>query len=173
MSARAAMDDRTLYDTDIVAWAEQQAAALRLVSASPAVRSNGVDWDNLVEEIESLGRSQLRAVESKLTLIFVHLMKIVSDPDASALLGGRAEITSFQRVVRKEFTPAMKSRLNLEEIWREALKEAEAALFAYGASVSRKLPRSSPFTLEDLTSPEFDAQSALDTLTKAMGACPL
>jgi Domain of unknown function DUF29 len=74
------MDDRTLYETDIVAWAEQQAAALRVISSSPAGRSNAVDWQNVVEEIESLGRSQIRAVESKLTLIFVRLLKIVSDP---------------------------------------------------------------------------------------------
>jgi len=164
------MDDRTLYETDIVAWAEQQAAALRVISSSPAGRSNAVDWQNVVEEIESLGRSQIRAVESKLTLIFVHLLKIVSDPDASAGAGWRAEITSFQRVVRKEFTPAMKGRLNLEELWQDALKQAEAALFPYGATLNRKLPASSPFRLEDLTALDFDAQTALDTLTKAIGA---
>jgi len=42
------MDDRTLYETDIVAWAEQQAAALRVISSSPAGRSNAVDWQNVV-----------------------------------------------------------------------------------------------------------------------------
>jgi len=99
------MDDRTLYETDIVAWAEQQAAALRVISSSPAGRSNAVDWQNVVEEIESLGRSQIRAVESKLTLIFVRLLKIVSDPDASAGAGWRAEITSFQRVVERNSRP--------------------------------------------------------------------
>jgi len=163
------MDDPTLYETDIVAWAEQQAAALRLVSSTPAGRSNTIDWDNIVEEIESLGRSQLRAVESKLTLIFIHLIKVVSDPNSSAVQGWRAEITGFQRVVRKEFTPSMKGRVNLDDIWQEALKEAEAALFPYGTTLSRTLPAFNPFRLEDLISSDFDAQSALDKVTKAIG----
>ena len=49
-----------LYGDDIVLWCEQQADALRRRAA------DHLDWDNLAEEIEDLGRSELRTVESLL-----------------------------------------------------------------------------------------------------------
>ena len=48
-------DTRTLYEEDFVAWTEQQAEALR--SAARGSTNQPLDWENLAEEIESLGRS--------------------------------------------------------------------------------------------------------------------
>ena len=45
-----------LYDTDILLWSEQQAELLRRRAA------NALDWDNLVEEVEAVGRSELHAL---------------------------------------------------------------------------------------------------------------
>ena len=42
-----------LYDQDFVLWTVQQAAALRRAKTS----NLPLDWENLAEEIESLGRS--------------------------------------------------------------------------------------------------------------------
>jgi hypothetical protein len=42
----------SLYEADFFRWTEEQAAALR------ENRSAGIDWDNLAEEIETLGRSE-------------------------------------------------------------------------------------------------------------------
>lgn len=56
------MDSRALYDRDFHAWTLAQAAALRRAGAA---RINAdVDWDTLAEEIESMGRSELRALTS-------------------------------------------------------------------------------------------------------------
>ena len=41
------MDTSTLYNDDIVTWAEQQASALRQLAAKPEL-SNAVDWENLL-----------------------------------------------------------------------------------------------------------------------------
>ena len=62
----------------------------------------------------------------------------------------------------------MKGRLNLEELWQDALKQAEAALFPYGATLNENYRPPVPFGWK--TAPDFDAQTALDTLTKAIGA---
>jgi hypothetical protein len=53
-----------LYDTDILEWSDHQAALLRRVAAGERV--NEVDWPNIIEEVESVGREQLHAVESLL-----------------------------------------------------------------------------------------------------------
>lgn len=58
-----------LYDTDIVAWAEQQALALRRRAA------NEIDWDNVAEEIEDLAARQKREVRRRLRIICEHLLK--------------------------------------------------------------------------------------------------
>ncbi len=42
----------TLYDTDYNQWFEQTAQQLR------EGRLNDVDWENLIEEIEDMGKSQ-------------------------------------------------------------------------------------------------------------------
>ena len=49
-------DVKALYDQDLVAWSHQQAAALR--AAARTGSDQLVDWENLAEEIEDLGRSQ-------------------------------------------------------------------------------------------------------------------
>jgi len=61
------MDRPSLYDDDIVTWAEEQAAALRALGTRSDL-SNAVDWANVAEEIESVGRSHLRACSSRRSL---------------------------------------------------------------------------------------------------------
>ena len=47
------------YDTDLLLWSERQAALLRRAAAGERVNDQ-VDWENVAEEIESLGRSDRR-----------------------------------------------------------------------------------------------------------------
>jgi hypothetical protein len=63
-----------LYDADIVAWAEQQADALRRRAA------NEIDWENVAEEIESLARSDRREIRNRLAIISEHLLKWAYQP---------------------------------------------------------------------------------------------
>ena len=59
----------TLYDQDFYAWTQEQAALLR----EGAVQD--LDLTNLAEEIESLGKSEMRALESHLEVLVLHLLK--------------------------------------------------------------------------------------------------
>jgi len=67
-------DLKTLYDHDLVAWSHQQAAALR--AAARTGSNQIVDWENLAEEIEDLGRSQRAALRSQIRRIIRHLVKL-------------------------------------------------------------------------------------------------
>ena len=51
------------YATDILTWSERQSALLRRVGAGEKVNDQ-VDWDNVAEEIESVGSEQLHVVAS-------------------------------------------------------------------------------------------------------------
>jgi len=55
---------KTLYDEDFVAWSKQQAEALR--AAARGGSNQQLDWENLAEEIGSLGKSQRSALGSQI-----------------------------------------------------------------------------------------------------------
>lgn len=66
-----------LYDEDFVRWTEEQAAALRNVATASNLP---LDWQNLAEEIDSLGRSQRNELASRLATILEHLIKLENSP---------------------------------------------------------------------------------------------
>src|SRR5712691_471210 len=64
-----------LYEQDFYAWTQHQAAVLR------AQKWHDLDYDNLAEEVESLGKSQQNALESRLEKLMLHLLKWRYQPD--------------------------------------------------------------------------------------------
>ena len=75
-----------LYDTDVLAWSRQQSELLRRLAAGERVNDK-VDWPNVIEEIDSVGRSELRAV----TAAFKNAMLPAGLAECSSgtALGGR------------------------------------------------------------------------------------
>lgn len=65
----------SLYDTDFYHWTQTMAAALR------QGRWQELDPDNLAEEIESLGRSDKRALKHRLEVLLMHLLKWQYQPE--------------------------------------------------------------------------------------------
>jgi hypothetical protein len=63
-----------LYEQDFVRWTEEQAAALR---AAAGIATNlPLDWENLAEEIDGLGRSLKHELRSRLIVVLEHLLKL-------------------------------------------------------------------------------------------------
>ena len=83
-------DVKTLYDQDIFAWSKQQAEALRSVARGGS--NQALDWDNLAEEIEDLGRSQQSALQSQVRRIIGHFLKLEYCRMAGPRRGWRASI---------------------------------------------------------------------------------
>ena len=82
---RPAMSD--LYGRDILAWSEHQAALLRRRAAGQLVNEAELDWPNIAEEIESLGKNQSRELSSRIATILVHLMKLQASPASAPHAG--------------------------------------------------------------------------------------
>jgi hypothetical protein len=72
--------ERSLYQTDYYAWTKEQAAALRAMAAGRV--SSALDLENLAEEVESWGRSDLNTVRSQFQRIIEHLLKLEYSPSA-------------------------------------------------------------------------------------------
>ncbi len=60
---------KTLYDVDFALWIEATIEQLK------ARHLENLDWDNLIEEIESLGKRDKRELESRLTTLFEQALK--------------------------------------------------------------------------------------------------
>jgi hypothetical protein len=58
-----------LYETDFYAWTQQQAELLR------QRRWVDLDLENLIDEVEGVGRSDKRQIESQLEVLTAHLLK--------------------------------------------------------------------------------------------------
>ncbi|MFM2028243.1 MAG: hypothetical protein RLZZ339_2960 [Cyanobacteriota bacterium] len=111
---------KTLYDQDFALWIEETVKQLKSGDLSR------VDLENLIEEVESLGKSQRKAVDNFLTRLLEHLLKrcYVVLPDCYR--GWEIEIRNFRKDLKKEFkySPSLKRFMIeiLEECYREALE---------------------------------------------------
>jgi hypothetical protein len=75
MSLTAPSQENQTYEKDFFKWANNQAKMLKKREFSQ------LDIDHLVEEIESLGRSERRALESYLENLLMHKLKVKYQPN--------------------------------------------------------------------------------------------
>lgn len=79
------------YEVDGYGWAMAQADRIR------ARRFDEIDWENVAEEIESVGRSEKSAYKSQLIRVLLHMLKWEAQPDRRgrswwlSIMNGRAE----------------------------------------------------------------------------------
>lgn len=142
------MTDPTLYDRDFYAWANQQAALLRAGNLAAA------DIAQIAEEIESMGKTEQRELENRLTVLLLHLLKWRFQPKRR---GASWEATI--RIQRRDLTrhidrnPSLKPHI------------ADAACYAYGNAVieaaaetgqpEETFPAECPWTFEQIMSAAF------------------
>ena len=155
------MARRSLYDDDVYAWAKQQADALRRLARTGRDLPNELDLENVAEEIEDVGKSELSKVESYIQLALVRLLKAASVPQARAYRKWMIEVRVFRAELLKSLTRAMRQNIDMDELWGLARLRAEADLLDNGDEISPNLPGRSPFSLEDLTAGEFDFDAAV------------
>lgn len=83
----------SLYGRDYFLWTMEQARLLRDVARS---RPNlPLDWENLAEEIEGLGRSERRELRSRIGTVLEHLLKLELSP-------AQAPRPGWQDTIRRE-----------------------------------------------------------------------
>ena len=111
-----------LYENDILAWSEEQARRLLRVAANDRRNDKSPDWANIIEEIESVGRSQLNAVRSLLIQALAHDLKAEAWPLSRAAPGWRAEARQFRIGAAEAFAPSMRQRIDVPDLYAKALR---------------------------------------------------
>ncbi|MBS9423018.1 DUF29 domain-containing protein [Photorhabdus caribbeanensis] len=95
--------NHTRYETDVVAWANEQAALLR------AGKFSEIDITNIAEEIEDVGKSEQRELASRMAVLIAHLLKWKYQPSHRG--------ASWERTIkaqRKEILYGLKESLSLK-----------------------------------------------------------
>lgn len=95
-----------------------------------------LDWPNIAEEIESLGKNQSRELSSRIATILVHLMKLQASPASAPHAGWRDTILEQRDEIDRLLADAPSLRVRVPSIiaaeMDRARRRAEAALEAYG-----------------------------------------
>ncbi len=107
------------YDTDILVWSEQQSALLRRLALGEQVNTQ-IDWENVAEEVESVGREQVHAVQSLLLQALIHVLKAEAWPDSRDAPVWRAGAMNFRAQAAIRFAPSMRQRIDLPRLYRQA-----------------------------------------------------
>jgi len=151
------------YEDDFFAWTQNQARLLR-AAQSRAADLAGIDLDHLAEEIEDLGKAELRSVTSLIRQIFVHLIKAASEKGERARAHWRAEAIAFQAELPGYYAPSMRQLIDLNDIWAKALRVAQARLEEQGAQLRAGMPTTCPYQLNDFLGEDFDFSRLLEQL---------
>jgi hypothetical protein len=115
--AAAMTDLKTLYEEDTIAWAENQAAALRAVAHGGS--NQELDWENLAEEIEDLSKSIKRGVHSHIRNIIEHLIKLEHSPAKQPRKGWVDSIVN----ARVEIDAALEESPSLDQQLEQFIRE--------------------------------------------------
>lgn len=152
-----------LYERDILIWSEHQADLLRRIARGACV--NDVDWAHVVEEIESVGLTQLHDVETYLRRMLVALLKCHGWPGSPAIAQWREESVSCQADAGQRFTPSMRQKIDLQRLHRIATEQVAVA--GYDGREPCPWPATCPFTLDQLLN---DRRPALEAVLAAASA---
>jgi len=116
------MATASLYDLDFYGWTQKQADLIR------AGKISGLDLGNILEEIETMGRSEKRSLKNRLAVLLMHLLKWQYQP---SFQGKSWALTiQEQRIQVRDIiqdSPSLKSVLaqTIENAWEEAKIKAE------------------------------------------------
>jgi hypothetical protein len=99
-----------LYDQDFLLWTEEQATALRRARDS----NLPLDWENLAEEIESLGASQRTELNSQVRRVLRHLFKLEASPAVDPRAGWRATVRDARIEIEDllEASPSLRGEID-------------------------------------------------------------
>ncbi len=121
------MADTNLYETDILAWSEQQTSALRELAQRRDL-PNALDLTHVLEQIGDVGLSELNAVRSFIQLILRHAVKCIVDPDERRVRHWHVEISNWQGELERRISRSMHQRIDLDMLWDRAVRQAELDL---------------------------------------------
>ncbi|MEG3436315.1 DUF29 domain-containing protein [Pannus brasiliensis CCIBt3594] len=144
MTATSPVESSTLYDRDYLLWLTTTAEQLR------RGRFTDLDVENLIEEIESIGKSQKNAIESLLIVLLVHLLKLAYwESERERNLGHWSEeITAFRDQIASLLATSPSLKPYIREIFARCYEKARVRVARSMEVKLKSLPSTPIATLE-------------------------
>lgn len=138
----------TLYEQDFYLWIANTVKQLK------EGNWNEIDITNLIEELESMGRSERRELKSRLIVLLVHLLKWKYQP----IQQGESWIHTINEQCRQlelilEDSASLKPFL--QEVWQECYTKARREVSKETGLAVDNLPTKSPFSLEETLNSDY------------------
>jgi len=150
-----------LYNQDFEQWLAEIANCLRYQDF------DRLDIENLIEELNDLGKSSKTALESNLTILLAHLLKLLVQSDAPDTMKNSwySSIDEHRQRVKKQLakSPSLKSywEIALAEAYPDArklaIKEAQRAKFGVQVHLDSDYPLQCPFSESQILDNDFYA----------------
>lgn len=136
------------YDTDFYAWTKEQVDLLRSGSLSK------LDTQNLLEEIEAMGTSAENELESRLEVLFIHLLKWQFQSDRQGR-SGQLTIEEQRRKIERRLKKSPSLKHKLPEITGDAYGDAVISAERETNIKRSVFPTICPWPFEQFMNPEF------------------
>lgn len=145
-----ATTDKVRYESDVIAWANEQACLLR------AGRFAELDIEHIADEIEDVGKAERREFEKRMAGLLCQLLKWQHQPERhqSNLQG----LIKLQRKIVARClaeTPSLKNDLQDAEWWRGVWGDALVKAFDETEIDLSLLPETCPWSEKQVFSAEF------------------
>jgi hypothetical protein len=115
---------KSLYDSDYFLWTQETIAKLK------ARDFEHVDFDNLIEEIEDLGKSEKREVRNRLKNLLEHLLKRIYVDMPDCFNGWENTIDEQREEIKVELADSPSLRRFWDELfdvaWKLALRKVRS-----------------------------------------------
>ena len=137
----------SLYDEDVVLWAEQNALAVL------EGRFSDVDRINVAEELRDVGRGEARAVRSNLVQVLVHMLKSKYQSGMQTR-SWETSLVEHRRRLGIELRNSPSLRARLPELVSEAYSIATARAARQTRMALSVFPVECEFSVEEVVAPE-------------------
>lgn len=141
-------DSASLYEQDFHAWIGQQVGHLQ------ERRLDQLDLDNLVEELEALGRAEKRSVFGNMRTILQHLLQIAAGPDGPAE-DWRTAISVHRVYLEGDFRTSPSLRPYAVKILPECYERARHRAAEDAGLPLSAFPPACPYSLAQVLDPGF------------------
>ena len=145
------MQANQLYDQDTAAWAAANADLLR------QRRFGELDVPHLIEELEDMGKSERRALESHLSVLLMHLLKWEHQPSMRSN-SWKLSIENARQSIEDsiEDSPSLKPKLEDDVFIARAYTKARRTAAIETGLALVNFPEQCPFSKQQLFESDFE-----------------
>ncbi|EAZ89912.1 DUF29 domain-containing protein [Crocosphaera chwakensis] len=148
MTNKLTLNTKTLYDQDFNLWLETTINSLK------EGKLLEIDYDNLIEELEDMGKSEKNALKSNLKILLMHLLKYKYQAN-KITNSWRYTITEHRQRIRDSLENSPSLNPFLREIFDKSYEDARRLAADETGLPINQFPQDCPFVLDDILNLDY------------------